>query len=346
MTVSTFRSLLIRMVLLAGILVVAAGAALAQGGMEQRVALVIGNADYDYVPRLANPVNDARDIAAALVPVDACRNNLFAPAMARTVATRSIKRGLGRIGPVGGVLVGYAAREGTQALDGRGRNSPCAQALPRHIGEPGLEIGKLFRKVRDTVYVYQLTGGRQKPYTYGSLPGVDIYLSPPEAQQAAAPAAGTGVEAAHGIVTAYLRADLADTIGGLTAFLSDIRSRVYGRYRSAFDGETMNAGMRRAGLDLIALPAERVRQMQRALNSRGINIGAVDGQIGPRRIQALTAVQRASRLPPQDCPRGPRCLLAVGSTAVFPPAISLPHPEPSPAASTRTRPPRLKGTGA
>ncbi len=33
---------------------------------EFRVALVIGNADYDAVPALGNPVNDARDIAAAL----------------------------------------------------------------------------------------------------------------------------------------------------------------------------------------------------------------------------------------------------------------------------------------
>lgn len=33
---------------------------------ELRVALVIGNADYAHVPPLENPVNDARDVAAAL----------------------------------------------------------------------------------------------------------------------------------------------------------------------------------------------------------------------------------------------------------------------------------------
>ena len=33
---------------------------------SERVALVIGNSDYDHVSRLANPANDASDIGAAL----------------------------------------------------------------------------------------------------------------------------------------------------------------------------------------------------------------------------------------------------------------------------------------
>ena len=33
---------------------------------SSRVALVIGNADYDHVPKLANPLNDAADVGAAL----------------------------------------------------------------------------------------------------------------------------------------------------------------------------------------------------------------------------------------------------------------------------------------
>jgi hypothetical protein len=35
-------------------------------GVERRIALVIGNGAYQYAPRLTNPVNDARDMAAAL----------------------------------------------------------------------------------------------------------------------------------------------------------------------------------------------------------------------------------------------------------------------------------------
>ena len=44
-----------------------AAAAAAQGaGDERRVALVVGNSNYDHVPRLTNPGNDAALIAATL----------------------------------------------------------------------------------------------------------------------------------------------------------------------------------------------------------------------------------------------------------------------------------------
>jgi hypothetical protein len=33
---------------------------------QKRVALVVGNSAYEYVPKLTNPANDARDMAAAL----------------------------------------------------------------------------------------------------------------------------------------------------------------------------------------------------------------------------------------------------------------------------------------
>ena len=46
----------------AGLLALMAAPVLAQ----QRVALVIGNATYTHAPRLANPLNDATDISAAL----------------------------------------------------------------------------------------------------------------------------------------------------------------------------------------------------------------------------------------------------------------------------------------
>jgi hypothetical protein len=111
-----------------------------------------------------------------IILVDACRNNPFVADMTRTVASRSIGRGLGRIDP-GGVLVGYSARGGTISLDGDGRNSPYAKALLDLIDEPGLEIGKLFRRVRDAVL--DETAGAQEPFTYGSLPGEDIFLMAP-----------------------------------------------------------------------------------------------------------------------------------------------------------------------
>ena len=243
----------------------------------QRVALVIGNATYAHVPALANPLNDAKDVGAALdrlgfavtrlenagyaalrrgllefqraasaseiavvfyaghgievdqrnflVPVDArlasdqdvefeavplelvsraverasglrlvildaCRENPFAVQMQRAGATRSIGRGLARVEPSGETLVAYAAKEGTVASDGVGRNSPYSEALLGHLEEPGLEVGLMFRKVRDAVV--GLTGGRQEPFVYGSLSSRGVYLT-----AAPAPTAAVAVSSAQ-----------------------------------------------------------------------------------------------------------------------------------------------------
>lgn len=111
-----------------------------------------------------------------LILLDACRDNPFAKSMARTLATRSIGRGLARVEPGVGTLVSYAAKEGTVASDGQGNNSPYTAALIEHLAEPGLEIQFMFRKVRDSVI--NATNGDQEPFTYGSLPGTQIFLNP------------------------------------------------------------------------------------------------------------------------------------------------------------------------
>ena len=441
---------------------------------DRRIALVIGNSEYDHVSSLPNPANDSKDISEALtrigfdvvsetnldyrrmrlilrdfaekaedadmaliyfaghgieidntnylIPVnaelrsdrdvefeairldtvigamavsgglkviliDACRNNPFLASMTRTSATRSIGRGLGRVDP-GGVLVGYAARGGTLALDGDGRNSPYARALLTHLEEPGLELGKMFRKVRDTVF--NLTDGHQEPFTYGSLPGEDIFLVPKLQVAALAPKpaalsvgqeiavgfsvadeAGTiaawdtfielfGAHESHPLVrlamrkhgdlseqkpraaavpqmsdveksasaiqdelTAYASAEKLATPRGWAlyfdrfptdrlarsaivreeqAFVDDLRARVYGRYRTIRDGETVNSEMRKHGLEMLDLPEKLVFKIQWALKSRGNDIGRIDGQIGPRTIGALSQVQFARDLPRTGLP--------------------------------------------
>ena len=237
-----------------------------------RVALVIGNAAYAHAPALANPLNDAADMGAALdrlgfsvtrlenadqaglrrglqefalaasasevavvfyaghgievdqrnflVPVDArlasdqdvefeavplelvsraverasglrlvildaCRENPFAVKMQRTGATRSIGRGLARVEPSGETLVAYAAKEGTFAADGAGRNSPYTEALLEHLEEPRLDVGLMFRRVRDTVL--RSTGGQQEPFLYGSLSSREVYLAAGPAQEPGPP---------------------------------------------------------------------------------------------------------------------------------------------------------------
>jgi uncharacterized caspase-like protein len=71
-----------------------------------------------------------------LVILDACRENPFAAKMASAGTTRSIGRGLARIEPEAGVLVAYSAKDGQVAQDGDGLNSPFAQSLLEHLGEP------------------------------------------------------------------------------------------------------------------------------------------------------------------------------------------------------------------
>ena len=112
-----------------------------------------------------------------LVILDACRDNPFAPTMRRTVANRSVGRGLARVEPEGATLVVYAAKDGQVAQDGDGANSPFATALAKHIETPGLEINFLFRKVRDDVLT--ATGRRQEPFVYGSLPASEFYFRRP-----------------------------------------------------------------------------------------------------------------------------------------------------------------------
>ncbi len=122
---------------------------------------------------VTNSVSGAAKLG--LVILDACRDNPFAARMQRTLRTRSMARGLARIEPVGSVLVAYAAKDGTTAADGAGRNSPFTSALLRHIETPGLEINFLFRNVRDDVMA--ATDKQQEPFVYGSLSKEAIFLA-------------------------------------------------------------------------------------------------------------------------------------------------------------------------
>jgi uncharacterized caspase-like protein len=71
-------------------------------------------------------VSEARKLK--LVILDACRDNPLAHKInLRAGVTRKVTRGLERIEPQGDVLVAYAAKAGTVALDGTGTHSP----LPR-----------------------------------------------------------------------------------------------------------------------------------------------------------------------------------------------------------------------
>jgi hypothetical protein len=245
-----------------------------------RIALIVGNSDYQNAPRLANPVNDATDVAAAftrlgfsvqlvkngtfdvmrrgllafaqqaqaadiavvyfaghgmeirdenwLIPVDAelrmdfsasqeavslgsiipiasrarklglvildaCRENPFSRQIQMSQPGRALpSRGFAPVEPHGSVLVAFAAKHGTTADDGSGRNSPFTRALLHHLETPGLEINYLFRNIHDEVT--SATQQRQEPYIYGTLSKDPIYLVERPTPATAAPA---GNDAAH-----------------------------------------------------------------------------------------------------------------------------------------------------
>jgi uncharacterized caspase-like protein len=122
-----------------------------------------------------------------LVILDACRNNPFLKKMTRTVASRSMDRGLIGVEPNGqNTLIAYAAKAGFTAMDGDGQNSPFALALLKHLTTPGLDLRRSLGLVRDDVLA--ATANKQEPYYTGSLGGEDMALVPAPAAPVAAPA--------------------------------------------------------------------------------------------------------------------------------------------------------------
>jgi uncharacterized caspase-like protein len=115
-----------------------------------------------------------------LVILDACRDNPFAKNMKKTVALRSIGRGLAKIEPTSpNTLIAYSAKAGSTALDGDANNSPFTIALAKHLTTPGLDVRRAFGFVRDDVL--KVTANRQEPFVYGSLGGDDMPLVPAKA---------------------------------------------------------------------------------------------------------------------------------------------------------------------
>ncbi len=125
-----------------------------------------------------------------LVILDACRDNPFAQKMKKSLATRSIGRGLAKVEPASpNTLIAYSAKAGSTAQDGVGKDSPFTTALANHLTTPGLDIRRAFGFVRDDVL--KTTNNRQEPYVYGSLGGEDVPLVPNRSlssQPATAPA--------------------------------------------------------------------------------------------------------------------------------------------------------------
>jgi uncharacterized caspase-like protein len=112
-----------------------------------------------------------------LVLLDACRENPFLKSTKRTVAVRSVGRGLGRVEPATtDTLIAYATKANAIAEDGKGPNSPFTAALVKHLLTPGLDLRIALGHVRDEVLAS--TGKKQEPYVTGSLGGGIVSIAP------------------------------------------------------------------------------------------------------------------------------------------------------------------------
>lgn len=193
--------------------------------------------------RILQAIEPAKQLR--LVILDACRDNPFAKSMKRTVASRSLGRGLIGVEPSRpNTLIAFAAKGGSTAADGDNKNSPFTTALLKYLAQPGLELGKAFRLVRDDVM--SATGNRQEPFVYGSLGGNDVALVP-------APAA---MPASAGNANADLRSDyeLAERVGTREAWDSFIRANPSGFY----------ADLAKAQRNKLAAEAARIAATEKA----------------------------------------------------------------------------------
>lgn len=185
------------------------------------------------VIKMMEPVRRLR-----LVILDACRDNPFTKTMKRTVASRSIGRGLGKVEiTTSDTLIAFAAKAGSTASDGDGRNSPFTTALLTNLATPGLDLRLALGRVRDDVL--RMTSHKQEPFVYGSLGGTTVALVPKAAEPvvvAPAPAPAPAIN-----LQAEMRRDfeLAKDIGTKEAwdqFLAVYNSGLYaGLARAARD---------------------------------------------------------------------------------------------------------------
>lgn len=250
-----------------------------------------------------------------LVLIDACRNNPFSATMRMTKANRSVGRGLSRVEADNGTLISFAAKEGTVAADGDGRNSPFTAALLDHLGEPGVEINFLFRKVRDSVI--SATNGQQEPYLSASLPSEAIYLVPPTPAPAAPEAAPVAEVATPTVVepatdTAAIEVSFwesirdSDDVAVFDAYLAKYPNGAFAPI-AAIRRDKLKAAAEKAQTEVASLPSglapaeaatpvtrETVLALQTELNRIGCSTQKPDGAWGNVSRDALTAFSQAT----------------------------------------------------
>lgn len=247
-----------------------------------------------------------------LVILDACRNNPFTGSWKK----RATHRGLARIEPEDSTLVVYAAKDGTTADDGAGRqHSPFTEALLKHIATPNVEVRLLLGRVGDDVAA--ATNHQQQPHVYGTLGGREHYLLSKAADASAdAPAAQSPGERWSPQLSEPERAWATVKDSASIAVLEAFRQQ-YGASNALYDrlaaeriGELrrIEEGKRVAAAHPAPSPAlapaaptppalpDLARLLQVELKRVGCDPGAIDGVWGDKGEAALARFARHAKL--------------------------------------------------
>ena len=161
-----------------------------------------------------------------LVILDACRDDPFSKKMTRTIATRSIGRGLARVEvTTTDTLVAFAAKAGMTAADGDGAHSPFTTALLDNLAVPGLDLRIAFGRVRDEVM--KKTDNRQEPFVYGSLGGSTVALVPKPATHVPVKPVQQVKSSANALARDYAFAERVGTMEAWQSFLNVHKSGFY-----------------------------------------------------------------------------------------------------------------------
>lgn len=196
----------------------------------------------DRIVRMLEPVRRLR-----LIMLDACRENPFTKKMTRTIATRSVGRGLAKVEVTGtDTLVAFAAKAGMTAADGDSNHSPFTTAVLDNLATPGLDLRIAFGKVRDEVM--SQTNNQQEPFVYGSIGGSTVALVPQKEVAVAAPAPPAATPAASP----------ADTLARDYEFAERVGTREAWELFLAAHGSGFFANLARAAINKITAAEQRM----------------------------------------------------------------------------------------
>ena len=124
---------------------------------------------------------------AKIIILDACRNSIMDHAKpgSRAVTGVGDRSGLAAIEGQDGLVVFFSAAPGKTAFDSVGgkRNSPFAEAMLKHLGEPGRELRDMFIEVKADVKAVTYTS--QEPEAVSDLLSEHIFLNPEETAEEA-----------------------------------------------------------------------------------------------------------------------------------------------------------------